>query len=249
VNAAPADLAYAGMLIFCRMGCCLMLLPGFGSARIEPRLRLLMAVAVTLALASLLMPKALAAASGANDSRKLALLAEEAISGAALGLLSRLYLLAVQFAANLATSAVGLAATPGLPIDDTELQPPLVSLIGMAAVTTIFAADLHYAMLTALIESYVLLPVGASLRTAWLSDAFLTRLAETWSLGLRLAAPFVIYSVIVNLAIGLANKLTPQISVYFITTGLVALGGILLTFAIIDDILGVFVGEFAAFIG
>ena len=44
-------------------------------------------------------------------------------------------------------------------------------------------------------------------------------------LALRIASPFIIYSVIVNLAIGLTNKLTPTIPVYFISLPFVLFGG------------------------
>ena len=51
-----------------------------------------------------------------------------------------------------AAMVVGLAATPGAPIDDVEPSPPLVSLITMAATMVIFAARLEYKMLAALLD-------------------------------------------------------------------------------------------------
>lgn len=45
-----------------------------------------------------------------------------------------------------------------------------------------------------------------------------------------MASPFVIYGTIVNLAIGLANKLTPTIPVYFISLPFVLFGGLLLLY-------------------
>ena len=41
-------------LLFCRIGGCLMLMPGFSSARVPPQVRLFIALAVTLALAPML---------------------------------------------------------------------------------------------------------------------------------------------------------------------------------------------------
>ena len=43
-------------LLFCRIGGCLMLMPGISSARVPAQVRLFIALAVTLALAPLLEP-------------------------------------------------------------------------------------------------------------------------------------------------------------------------------------------------
>ena len=55
-------------------------------------------------------------------------------------------------------------------------------------------------------------------------------LSQAFTLALRIASPFVIYAVIVNLAVGLANKLTPTIPVYFISLPFVLFGGLLLLY-------------------
>jgi flagellar biosynthesis protein FliR len=56
-------------------------------------------------------------------------------------------------------------------------------------------------------------------------------------LTLRITSPFIVYSVLVNLAIGLINKLTPTIPVYFISVPFVMLGGFLLLYLTSDELL------------
>jgi len=65
----------------------------------------------------------------------------------------------------------------------------------------------------------------------------LNRLSEAFVLTLRITSPFVVYSVIVNLAIGLINKLTPTIPVYFISVPFVMFGGFLLLYLTSDELL------------
>ena len=43
---------------------------------------------------------------------------------------------------------------------------------------------------------------------------------------IRLGSPFIAYAILVNLAIGFVNKLTPQIPVYFISLPFVIAGGL-----------------------
>ena len=63
-------------------------------------------------------------------------------------------------------------------------------------------------------------------------------------LSIRVVAPFVIYAVMINLAIGLTNKLTPQIPIYFISMPFVLLGGLILFFLVYDQMLAVFIGGY-----
>ena len=45
----------ATFVLFCRIGTCLMLMPGFSSSRVPARIRLFLAIAITLVLAPLLL--------------------------------------------------------------------------------------------------------------------------------------------------------------------------------------------------
>lgn len=227
----------------------MMLLPGFGSQRVPMRFRVLLAVAVSLTLFSMLYGTGVEATRRAGEAGKPLLLAGEIVNGLVIGLLGRLFMASIQFSATILTNVIGLAPTPGAPIDDTDPAPPLVNLISLSATMLIFAANLHLGLLRALIDSYDALKIGNPLDMGWYLDQILERLAQTSSLGLRLCGPFIVYSVIVNLAIGFVNKFTPQISVYFITTGMVAAGGLFLIYFVIDEWFGLFLQDFASWLG
>jgi flagellar biosynthesis protein FliR len=68
-------------------------------------------------------------------------------------------------------------------------------------------------------------------------DQLVGRLSEAFVLTLRIASPFIVYSVVVNLAVGLINKLTPAIPVYFISVPFVLFGGFLLLYLTSDELL------------
>jgi flagellar biosynthesis protein FliR len=240
---------FVGVLILCRVGSCVMLLPGIGSSRIPMRFRALFAVAISLILLSVVYDVGVVAVRAAGEAGKPLLLASEIVNGLVIGLLARLVMVGLQFAATILTNVIGLAPTPGAPIDDTEPLPPLVSFISLSATMLIFATNLHHQFIRALIDSYTALKIGAPLDAGWYLDQMVQRLDQTSALALRLSGPFIVYSVVVNLAIGFANKFTPQISVYFITTGMVAAGGLLLVYFTIDDWLGLFLQDFSSWLG
>ena len=51
-------------------------------------------------------------------------------------------------------------------------------------------------------------------------------ISESFMVMIRLGSPFIAYAILVNLAIGFINKLTPQIPVYFISLPFVIAGGL-----------------------
>ena len=61
---------------------------------------------------------------------------------------------------------------------------------------------------------------------------------------MQISAPFIVYTLIINLMVGIANKLTPQIPVYFISIPMVLAGGFFLLYFIIGESLRVFMTGF-----
>ncbi|MGB8314566.1 MAG: flagellar biosynthetic protein FliR [Aestuariivirga sp.] len=243
-----SEAVFVGVLVLCRVGSCMMLLPGFGSTRIPMQFRALLAVAISLTLLPLLYEQGAAATRQAGEIGRPMLLGGEMLNGLTIGLLARLFLVALSFSASILTNVIGLAPTPGVPIDDVEAAPPLVNLISLTATMLVFATNLHHELIRALIASYDALKISSPIDMGWYLDQVLERLGQTSELALRLCGPFIVYAIIVNLAIGFANKFTPQISVYFITTGMVAAGGLFLIYFTIDDWFGLFLQDFSSWL-
>ena len=63
-------------------------------------------------------------------------------------------------------------------------------------------------------------------------------------MALRVGAPFIVYSIVVNVAIGIINKLTPQIPVYFISLPFVIAGGLFILYFAVATMLSLIVDGF-----
>jgi flagellar biosynthetic protein FliR len=153
----------------------------------------------------------------------------ELMIGLVIGFTARVFFLALQTMATLVANAIGLNNIGGT-VDDNEQAPALVPLITITATVLFFVTDQHWELLRGLVGSYrIWLPsVGITGETAF--TQIVDNLSQAFTLALRVASPFVIYAAIVNFAIGLANKLTPTIPVYFISIPFVLLGGLLLVY-------------------
>jgi hypothetical protein len=100
-------------LLFCRIGGCLMLMPGTSSARVPVQVRLFIALAVTLALTPLLEPTLRAGLANKPSSVALLLIISEIVTGALIGLMGRVFFQALQFMASAAAMFIGFGTMPG----------------------------------------------------------------------------------------------------------------------------------------
>lgn len=239
--------ALTAFLVFCRIGACLMLLPGFSSARVAPQMRVLVAFAVALALTPILDVRAAPAADPA-PARLLFILVGEIAVGGLLGLMARLQLLGLHFAAGFAAGAIGLQGMPGVPVDDSDATPALTTLISMAATLMLFAAGLHIEILRAIVESYRAIPPASAIDPRFMLRNLMQVTSDSMVLSLRLAGPFAVYSVTVNLAIGFAGKFAPQLSLYFASLGLVTMGGLMLLYLLAPAWLSLFADAYGGWL-
>jgi len=235
-----AEAVFVAFTVFCRIGACLMFVPGYASARIPMQIRLLMALGVSLALSPLLYGMVNASVSGVADALRPFLLINETLAGATIGLMARFYMLGLQFAATASANAIGLTGIPGISPDDGETLPPLATLLSLSAVMAMFAAGLHIEILNALTDSYDVIPVALPSDAEWYLERLTDAAADSTVLALRLAGPFIVYAIVMNVAMGLANKFTPQVSLYFASLGLVTAAGLFIFYFLAPQWLTVF---------
>lgn len=198
------------VLAFCRIGGCLMLLPGFASARVPAQVRLYLALAATLALLPLVFDDVQRAVPKSRADFALVIAAEVAV-GALIGLLARIFFIALQFAATAITAFIGLAGTSTAPIEDSEPASPLSSLITLPATLLFLVMDLHFEVVRALCNSYTAMPAGELLG----ADPSLAELGavlrSAFALAVQVSAPFLVYALTVNFLFGVVNKMIPQV--------------------------------------
>ncbi len=105
----PPETILVVFLLFCRIGGCLMLMPGFSSSRVPVQVRLFIAVAVTLALTPLLLPTVNTAVpvSDLAAPKVMLLIFSETLIGVLIGVIGRLFYMALQFMATAAAQFAG----------------------------------------------------------------------------------------------------------------------------------------------
>lgn len=244
MNAAAQGFVLAAFLAFCRIGGCFMLMPGLSSVRVPMHVRLFVAVAATGGLLVHLWDQIYPFVD-ARPGVLMPMIASELLIGGLIGLMARLYMLALMFMGSGIAMLIGFGGVGGHAIEENEPQAPLASIISISALLLLFSFNFHHEIVRALVASYEVAPLNLFFNPqAALVDVTDT-LSESFMVVLRLGSPFIAYALLVNLTIGFVNKLTPQIPVYFISLPFVIAGGLILIYFGMGTLLSLFADGFA----
>ena len=214
----PTDLlageALGVLLVFTRLGAALMVVPGLGEHYVLPRMRLLLAL-----ILSLLVAPALVDAMPVLPREPLALarlVALEALVGLLLGFVARLALTAIHAGGSLIAMQSGLSAAAMF--DPSEAGHGTVpgSFLAAAALTLLFAADFHHLLLRAVAASYATFPIGGAVDAAAASSLLLRLSADALAVGVRIAAPMILAGLVVNLGLGAIGRMVPSFPIFFL---------------------------------
>lgn len=234
----------AAFVAFCRVGACFLMMPGLSSVRVPVMVRLFVAIAAAFAVLVHLWDQ-IAPVVDRRPAVLFPMIASELLIGALIGLLARIYTLALQFIGAAIAMMIGYGGMAGGGIEEPEPQAALASIISFSALLLLFVFDFHHDIVKALVASYSIAPVSGLFNAQSALIDLTDGLSEAFFIMIRLGSPFVAYAILVNFAIGFLNKLTPQIPVYFISLPFVIAGGLLILYLAVPVLLGLFADGFA----
>jgi len=239
----PQGLVLALLLVFCRIGGCIMVLPGFSTARLPVTFRLFVSLTVSLGMLPLMWDTIYPKVSGGVPDYVL-MIGIETITGTVLGLVTRFYALGLQFLGTVITMMIGLNTPPAGDILEDTSEGQLTNLLTFAGLMVLFMLDFHHQIFMAIAQSYKTWPPGGAFDPQKALVTLVDTLAMTFSIMLRLASPFILFNVLFNMAIGFINKLAPVVPVYFISTPYQVMGGLLLFYYGVSALLSLFADAF-----
>lgn len=230
-----------GIMVFLRVSALVSVMPAFGERTVPMRIKLGLAVAFTFVVAPAV--PGLAAPDGPMTFAGFAV--SEVIVGLALGIGVRLFVLALQTAGSIAAQSTSLAQILGGAA--VEPIPAMGYILVIAGLALAVMAGLHVHAVKLLIGSYNLFPPGLFPDARDLSFWGVKQVSQAFSLAFMLAAPFVITSIIYNLAMGVINRAMPQLMVAFVGAPVITMGGLFLLFVCAPVMLAVWVEALMSF--
>lgn len=241
ISLLPA-LAASFMLVFARIGAMVMLLPGFGEVNIPVRVRLGIALALTLII--LPLHRNAYQISMTSMAPLLVLMVHEIVIGVVLGATARVTLSALQVAGSVIAQQLGLGFVTS--VDPTQGQQGVLigNFLTILGLTLLFATDMHHLIIAALNQSYVIFAPGELMPSGDIASLATRAFTEAFKIGVQLSAPFIVFGLVFNLGLGVLGRLMPQMQVYFVGVPLSILAGFLILAAILAVMMGTFLDYF-----
>ena len=218
---ATAQQVFAAGLVFARLAAIIMLIPGIGESFIPPRIRLALALSMALMLLPVvgnLVPAIPATISGVAGA-----VIKETLIGLMIGAILRLFMGSLATAGEVVSIQTTLSFAQTTNPSLGQPTPTLATFLGLLGIVLIMTTDLHHLIITAIVRSYSLFPFSRELAVADAGQLAIQTMAKSFSLGLQLSAPVVVFSLIFNIATGLVGRVMPQFQVFFVATPLMVL--------------------------
>lgn len=222
-------------LVFVRMGATFMLMPGLSAAYVPTRVRLLVALAVTLVVVPLVrpvlpdIPDTVAAI--------VALVVLEALYGVFLGLLGQFCMAALHLAGTSISRDISLMNAMVQDPVTAQQGAVVIGLLMNTAIVLMLVMDLHHLVIQAVVASYgVFLPGSNPLPIDHLTMLVET-LSQAFLVGMQLASPFLVYAIVVQVVLGVVSRLSPQMNVFFVAMPVMIAMGLVILMIVLPSIM------------
>ncbi len=204
----------AFLLAFSRLGSAFMVMPGTGDAYVSPNVRLGFALSMSFLMYPMILKyipdgvPSLLTLSG--------LVVFEVVIGIFIGSIARIFMMALDTGGMIISMQSGLA-------NAQVLNPALAtqgSLVGAflttAGVVLLFATNMHHIMISGLMESYILFPIGAMPDEGSMAEVISKAVAHSFMIGVKISMPFIVVTLLIYAAMGVMTRLMPQVQIFLV---------------------------------
>jgi flagellar biosynthetic protein FliR len=242
ISMLPA-LAATFMLVFARVGSMMMLMPGFGESNIPVRIKL--AIALLLTLIILPLHRNAYQVDLTSISALGVLMVHEIVIGIVLGATARVTLSALAVAGSVIAQQLGLGFVTA--VDPTQGQQGVLigNFLSILGMTLLFATDSHHLVIAALNESYRIFSPGEVMPSGDVAALATRAFATAFKIGLQLSAPFLVFGLVFNIGLGVLARLMPAMQVYFVGVPLSIMIGFVIFGLVLAGMMGTYLDYFA----
>lgn len=201
-------------LPFVRISAMLMVMPMLGAQFVPKRLRLFLSLAISLIVFPLLYDNAPIAQNALTFFQLIYLLLQQIIIGVMIGLSVHVIFQAFVMAAGICAMQMGLGFA-SMVDPQNGVSVPALSQFYLMIVTLLFLSmNGHLFLMQTIVESFDKIPVSLE-NTKFINFNEIITLGSWIFLGgLKIALPTVTALLIVNMAIGIMTKATPQLNIF-----------------------------------
>lgn len=206
--------ALSFMLVFARIGSVIMIMPGIGDSFVPGRIRLHIALAVSLVMMPIIynhiphpLPGVIAIAFMTMG---------EVIIGLLIGTVARILIAALDVAGMVISTASGLGNAqifnPSLAMQGSVVG----AFLSVTGTVLLMVMNLHHMLIAGVANSYNLFPPGKIPDSGDMAVMIARTVSSAFTIGVQIASPFIVLSVLIYVGMGVLSRLMPQIQVFLL---------------------------------
>ena len=218
---------------FIRIGALVMVMPVLGGAFVPAKVRVLLALALTLVIAPVLPdspPLELMSLSG------LMTVVRELLVGAAIGFVVQLVFDAISLSGQVISMSMGLGFAVMVDRQHGINIPVLGQLFMMLGMLMFLSLDGHLTIIRLLADSFQLLPIAASGLSQVALGEILQWTGQLFVVAAKIALPAITALVCVNLSFGVMSRAAPTLNLFAVGFPIAMLLGFVVIFLNMDNL-------------
>lgn len=239
------------VMIFSRIGSAIMLFPGIGEQFVTPRSRLMLAFAVSVLLLEPMLGRL--PAPPETIASLVVMVTYEIIIGLFFGTLLRVLMSVLE------TTGMVIGVQSGLS-NATVLNPTLASqsplpsaMLSVIGMVLIFISGMDHMLFRSLVSLYDVFPLNGDLMPGDMAQTMIQTANKSFVIGIELSMPFFVIGLLMNIAMGILQKLMPQVQLFMVLMPIQIWGGLTLFSLTVAGIIGLWLKFFdasvASFVG
>lgn len=204
----------------------MMLAPGIGDSFVPARARLMVSLFMAILIAPVVANTVPALPAQAADMAFMLL--KEILIGLSLGLGTRILFSALATAGAIAGMQTGLSMATAFDPSQNQQGAVFGTLLALLGTTLIFQTDTHHWFISGAVRSYANFAPSAALPLGDIAQFTIKAFSQAFALAIQITAPLLLYGIVMNIAMGIVNRIAPSIQVFFIGQPIQVLLGIML---------------------
>lgn len=230
------------ILTFARVGTALMIMPGIGDSFVPERVRLHMVLGVTFVLFPILfvhMPAVIP-----STYQLIAMVGVEVLVGLLIGTVARIFMMALDTAGMIISMQSGLANAQVFNPALSSQGSIMGAFLTVTGIVFVFATNMHHFLISGLVESYSLFPLGQVPDTGSMAEVITKAVNASFIVGVQMAMPFLIVTLLMYTGMGVLARLMPQVQVFMVALPLQILISLILLNLVLTALFYHWLGEF-----
>ncbi len=219
------------VLILVRITSFVFIAPFFGMSNTPQKTKLGLSVFISLIFYNILPVKTIEYTTLLEYT---AIVFKEAAAGLLIGFSAYICSTIIFFSGRMIDMDIGLSMANMFDITTKQQATITGSIYNYFILLLLLVSDMHIFLLSAMKDSFTLIPVGELSINSTMYDTMIGFLTSYFVIGFRIVLPIFVAILVLNCALGIMTKIAPQIHMFAVGIQLKVLGGFIILFLTIS---------------